>query len=32
MATPVSKIQTIYQDVLANYLISMARTVESSVE
>src|ERR1700692_2419052 len=31
MATPVSKIQTIYQDVLANYLISMARTVESSV-
>src|SRR5579872_5900569 len=32
MATPVSQIQTIYQDVLANYLISMARTVESSVE
>jgi len=32
MATSVSKIQTIYQDVLANYLISMARTVESSVE
>jgi phosphate transport system protein len=32
MATPVSKLQTIYQDVLANYLISMARTVESSVE
>src|SRR6201998_718945 len=32
MATQVSKIQTIYQDVLANYLISMARTVESSVE
>jgi phosphate transport system protein len=31
MATPVSKMQTIYQDVLANYLISMARTVESSV-
>src|SRR5579864_7178838 len=31
MATPVSKIQTIYQDVLANYLISMARTVEGSV-
>src|SRR6202795_5339158 len=31
MATQVSKIQTIYQDVLANYLISMARTVESSV-
>jgi phosphate transport system protein len=32
MATPASQIQTIYQDVLANYLISMARTVESSVE
>lgn len=32
MATPVTKIQTIYQDVLANYLISMARTVESSVQ
>ena len=32
MATPVSQIQSIYQDVLANYLISMARTVESSVE
>lgn len=32
MATPASKIQTIYQDVLTNYLISMARTVESSVE
>src|ERR1700741_5351544 len=32
MATSVSKMQTIYQDVLANYLISMARTVESSVE
>ena len=32
MATSASKIQTIYQDVLANYLISMARTVESSVE
>jgi phosphate transport system protein len=32
MATPVSNIQTIYHDVLANYLISMARTVESSVE
>jgi phosphate transport system protein len=32
MATPAIKIQTIYQDVLANYLISMARTVESSVE
>src|SRR5580693_2651089 len=32
MATQASKVQTIYQDVLANYLISMARTVESSVE
>jgi phosphate transport system protein len=32
MATPVTKIQTIYQDVLANYLISMARTVETSGE
>ena len=32
MATQTSKIQTIYQDVLANYLISMARTVETSVE
>ncbi len=32
MATPAYQIQTIYQDVLANYLISMARTVESSVE
>jgi phosphate transport system protein len=31
MASPVSHLQTIYQDVLANYLISMARTVESSV-
>jgi phosphate transport system protein len=31
MASPVSQLQTIYQDVLANYLISMARTVESSV-
>jgi phosphate transport system protein len=31
MATPVSQIQSIYQDVLANYLISMARTVEASV-
>jgi hypothetical protein len=31
MATPVSNMQMIYQDVLANYLISMARTVESSV-
>src|ERR1700739_2506704 len=32
MGTSATKIQTIYQDVLANYLISMARTVESSVE
>jgi phosphate transport system protein len=32
VATPVSSAQTIYEDVLANYLISMARTVESSVE
>ncbi len=32
MATQASKVQTIYQDVLANYLISMARTVENSVE
>lgn len=32
MASPATKIQTIYQDVLANYLISMARTVENSVE
>ena len=32
MATPVSTVQTIYRDVLANYLISMARTVENSVE
>jgi phosphate transport system protein len=31
MAATASKIQTIYEDVLANYLISMARTVESSV-
>src|SRR5467141_478143 len=31
MATPVRDIQTIYEDVLANYLISMARTVENSV-
>jgi phosphate transport system protein len=31
MATPVTNIQTIYEDVLANYLISMARTVETSV-
>jgi phosphate transport system protein len=32
MATPVGNMQTIYEDVLANYLISMARTVENSVE
>lgn len=32
MASPVYQIQTIYEDVLANYLISMARTVENSVE
>jgi phosphate transport system protein len=32
LATPASSIQTIYEDVLANYLISMARTVESSVD
>lgn len=32
MASAATKIQTIYQDVLANYLISMARTVETSVE
>src|ERR1700732_44996 len=31
MASPVTNVQTIYEDVLANYLISMARTVESSV-
>jgi phosphate transport system protein len=31
MATSVSNTQTIYEDVLTNYLISMARTVESSV-
>jgi phosphate transport system protein len=31
MATSVRDIQTIYEDVLANYLISMARTVENSV-
>src|SRR5580704_10006187 len=31
MATPASNVQTIYEDVLANYLISMARTVETSV-
>src|ERR1700682_5942559 len=31
MATSVSNIQTIDEDVLANYLISMARTVENSV-
>jgi phosphate transport system protein len=32
MATSATTIQTVYQDVLANYLISMARTVENSVE
>jgi len=32
MATSAATIQTVYQDVLANYLISMARTVETSVE
>ncbi len=32
MATAVTKMQTVFQDVLANYLISMARTVETSVE
>ena len=32
MATPVTNTQTIYEDVLTNHLISMARTVESSVE
>jgi phosphate transport system protein len=32
MATPATSTQTIYEDVLANYLISMARTVETSVE
>jgi phosphate transport system protein len=31
MATAVANRQTIYEDVIANYLISMARTVESSV-
>jgi phosphate transport system protein len=31
MATPVPQIHSIYQDVLANYLVSMARTVEASV-
>jgi phosphate transport system protein len=31
MATPVTNRQTIYEDVLTNYLISMARMVESSV-
>ena len=31
MATSVRNTQTIYEDVLTNYLISMARTVESSV-
>ena len=32
MATPVADKQAIFQDVLANYLISMARTVEGSVD
>jgi len=32
MATSAAKIQTVCEDVLANYLISMARTVENSVE
>jgi phosphate transport system protein len=32
MATSPATTQTVYQDVLANYLISMARTVENSVE
>ena len=31
MATSATTVQTVYQDVLSNYLISMARTVESSV-
>src|SRR5579863_7055665 len=32
MATSATNIQTVFQDVLSNYLISMARTVEASVE
>ena len=32
MATPASNNQVVYQDVLTNYLVSMARTVEGSVE
>jgi phosphate transport system protein len=32
MATPVADKQTIFQDVLSNYLVSMARTVEGSVD
>jgi phosphate transport system protein len=32
MSSPATTVQTVYQDVLANYLISMARTVENSVE
>jgi phosphate transport system protein len=32
MATPVSNDQVVYQDVLTDYLISMARTVDGSVE
>lgn len=31
MAAPATKIHTVYQDVLSNYLVSMARTVETSV-
>jgi phosphate transport system protein len=32
MSTSAATIQTVYHDVLTNYLISMARTVENSVE
>lgn len=32
MAAPATNLQTVYEDVLANYLVSMARTVEGSVE
>jgi phosphate transport system protein len=32
MASPVQTVETVYQDTLANYLISMARTVESAVD
>jgi phosphate transport system protein len=31
VATPVTNVQAIYEDVLANYVVSMARTVEISV-